>query len=92
MVFIGDIGTEIKIDTGEDISSATGVSITYLKPVSKDTGTWVAAVDGTQVVLYTTDAGDFDEAGIWRVQAVITFSATSIFQTTIGEIYVAPAL
>jgi len=64
-IFIGDIGTEIILDAGSDLSSESTLEIHYLKP-SGATGIWEASVYQTNYAKYTTLADDLDEAGVWR--------------------------
>lgn len=67
----GDIGTIIKIDLGEDISTATVRKIKYRKP-DGTMGEWTAAAHGTTAVKYTTTAvADLNQVGRWKFQAYI---------------------
>lgn len=70
-IYLGDYGTVLDLDVGEDISTATAVRIYYEKP-SGATGFWTAALQDTNKVRYTTQSGDFDEAGVWTLQARVT--------------------
>ncbi len=91
MIYIGDIGTVLRIDCGEDISSGASFAIKYRKP-DKTTGTWVATLEGTDSMQYAIEDGDMDLKGTWRLQGVVTVSATEVYHSTIGEVDVAPAL
>lgn len=66
----GAIGAQIIIEVrGADLSGST-LSLEVLKP-SGATDTWSATVltDGTDgKVLYSTQSGDLDETGVYRVQ------------------------
>lgn len=66
----GDIGTEILLDTGVDITAATLVQIKYQKP-DLTTGVWTGVVDNTTKVKYVTLAGDLDQAGEWLFQSYV---------------------
>ncbi len=73
-VFAGDVGTKIILDCGVDITLSSARSILVRKP----TGTkveWVAALEGTNSIQYTTLAGDLDEVGRWRLQAYVEMPA-----------------
>lgn len=73
-VFAGDIGTKIILDCEDDVSLSSVRKILVRKP----TGTkveWVAALEGTNSIQYTTLAGDLDEVGRWRLQAYIEMPA-----------------
>ena len=67
--YVGDTGTQIRLETGVDVSYAESVAIHYKKP-NGTTGTWNAIADGTEVV-HTTVASDWDVAGWWQYQAYI---------------------
>ena len=69
-VFIGDTGTEIVLDCGIDVSTATVRNII----VRKHNGTkvtWGAVADGTTAIKYVTSAGDLDVPGTWKLQAYV---------------------
>lgn len=68
-IYKGDIGTEIRLNTGVDLQSAV-VSIYYKKP-SGTTGYWSSTVDDSTYVLYTIQDGDLDEAGEWTLQTYV---------------------
>jgi hypothetical protein len=66
----GDIGTEILLDTGVDITDATLAEIKYQKP-DGTTGSWTGVVDSTTKVKYVTLANDLDQAGQWLFQSYV---------------------
>lgn len=66
--YVGDIGTEILLDTQVDISTATSVSILARKPDGTKT-TWSAQVSGGTNVRYVTQNNDLDVEGVWNLQA-----------------------
>lgn len=70
VVFIGDVGTEIILDCGTAITTATTRSIVARSPrgVKK---TWTATAEGSTSIKYTTQAGDLDQEGVWRLQAYV---------------------
>lgn len=65
--------------TVNDVSTATSATIEYSKP-SGDTGTWTPATLDTaaETVSYDIPADDLDEAGAWRVIAVVTFASGDV--------------
>ena len=69
--YIGDTGTVIVLDTGQSLSGASSVSIAALKPNGATTVTWAGVVVETTKVSFTAPAGTFDQAGDWRLQAVV---------------------
>lgn len=88
-VFVGDIGTAIILDCGEDVSAGINPRIAYQKP-SYDgvSGEWVAEVYQSNYLKYVTVDGDFDEAGDYRVQAKLTLSSwTGRGETAIFKVY-----
>lgn len=69
-VFVGDVGTEIVLECGVDISNATVMKIHARLPNDK-TVVWTAAIDGTTRVKYLTQTGDISETGTWKLQAYV---------------------
>lgn len=69
-VFVGDIGTEIILDCGADLTSVTNCSIKVITP-NKKARTWSATVTGTSTITHVVQAGDLDQAGVWVLQAYI---------------------
>ena len=68
-----DIGTEIIVDCGEDISLATGTTLEVQKP-GGEAVSWVASIYQTNYLKYTTIAGDFIP-GIYKLNAKLTLGA-----------------
>lgn len=69
-VFVGDIGVQLKLDAGIDISDQTTLQIRYLKPGGV-TGVWTATVSGTNFAVYSTVSGDLNVPGVYVVQIYI---------------------
>jgi hypothetical protein len=72
-VFVGDVGTKIRLDAGQDISSASLIQLKYKKP-SGETGTWTGTLEGTDYAYYITQAAsepDLDENGRWQIQLYV---------------------
>ena len=69
--YVGDTGTLIVLDCGQDISAATARSIEVRKP-DGTTATWAAVASGTTAIAFTTLAGSLDMPGRWRLQARVT--------------------
>jgi len=73
--FIGAIGFQIFIATGEDVSAASDLAILYRKPDGSE-GEWVATaavknlLDGAEYV--TTADTDLDQAGVWTLDVEVT--------------------
>jgi hypothetical protein len=69
--YIGEIGTDIILNCGTDISAATAVYIKYQKP-DGTSGSWAGTKYNTNYVKYTLLANDIGVAGRWVFQAYIT--------------------
>ena len=69
-VFVGDYGTEVILEIGEDVSSSTVRKIQYEKP-DGSTGQWDASVYNTTFIKYTTIEDDIDQNGFWKFRAYI---------------------
>lgn len=69
-VFVGDEGTEVVLDCGTNVSTATVRSIVVRKPDGTKV-TWGAVAEGANSVRYVTVTGDIDMAGNWKLQAYI---------------------
>lgn len=72
--FVGDVGTEILVDCGEDISLGTNLELKVKKPSGTEV-TWSGTLSGTNFIKYIIQAGDFDEAGTYFVNASLTLGA-----------------
>ncbi len=74
-IYKGDVGTAIILDTGEDLSEATAVSMAVRKP-DGTVAIWsaeVVQVEGARTgVRHLVQAGELDQEGIYRLQAVVT--------------------
>ncbi|HWQ18555.1 MAG TPA: hypothetical protein VN455_02180 [Methanotrichaceae archaeon] len=76
-IYIGDVGVEIRLDTGVDIDDATLLAIEVLKP-DKTPDEWEATQYGTtQSITYTTIADDLDQAGTYKLQAYAEWGENS---------------
>lgn len=78
--YVGDYGTDIIVECGEDISGATGTVIKYRKPDNK-TGEWVATIYDNpdsqydnSCLKYTVEDGDWDLAGTWFINAFMSLT------------------
>jgi hypothetical protein len=69
--YIGDTGTALVLDCGQDISTATARSIEVRKP-DGTTASLAAVASGTNSIRFDTLAGTLDQAGKWRLQAKVT--------------------
>ncbi len=73
-IYVGSIGTVIRLNCYVDTSTATTTAIKAQKP-SGDEVTWEAmpvVIDGeTTGIAYTIQEGDLDESGLWKLQAAV---------------------
>jgi len=72
MLYTGDLGVQIVLDTDHALTSATRGEILYRKP-SGETGVWLADIVLPTQLSYQTILGDIDESGKWTLQARVTF-------------------
>lgn len=69
--YVGDVGTEIIVDTCSDISTASKVSLVVMKPNATASVEWIGSIyEGTKI-RYVVDADDFNVAGEYRMQAYV---------------------
>lgn len=66
----GDVGTEIVLDCGFTVSTATVMQIVARTPKGEKK-TWSAILEGTTKIKYTLATGDLNMAGTWQLQAYI---------------------
>lgn len=72
IVYKGDIGTVVLLDTGMTITGATAITVEALKP-SGTISHWTATVHTDNVsVKHTIVSGEFDEVGTYTLQAKLT--------------------
>jgi len=83
----GDIGTEIRVDCGVDISSASRYKL-VVKKASKETVEWDAEIYDSTYLTYIVQSGDFNRAGTYLLQAKITQGNWSgLGETTSFEVH-----
>lgn len=72
IVYKGDVGTVILLDTGMTITGASALTIEVLKP-SLAVSHWAATVHTDNIsVKHTIISGEFDEIGTYILQAKLT--------------------
>lgn len=71
-IYVGDEGTVIEVDMGEDISTATVTKFYVYKP-GGTTATWTATIYNSNYLRYTIVTDDLDEAGTYYVQPYLEF-------------------
>lgn len=86
-VYVGDIGTAIILDCGQDISTASARSIEARRP-DGTTVSWNAALDGETSLRFDTAAGTLNMSGSWKLQAkVVMPSGTWLGETVNLTVY-----
>ncbi len=85
-IHVNDVGTKFLVTIKDDgvavdVSSASSITMKFKKPddeVISRTGTLDSTgTDGK--VYYTTIAGDLDEAGLYKLQAVVNLSSGTYY-------------
>ena len=75
--YIGDYGFAIKISIDTDDTLNIQSAVMKVRKPSGATAEWSADFDvvdaNTVTVSHTVQQGELDEAGLWKVQAVITY-------------------
>ena len=69
-IFVGDVGTEIVLNCGVDISASTVRKIIARKPNGQRVE-WAADPFGVDAITYTTLVGDISHAGTMTLQAYV---------------------
>jgi hypothetical protein len=96
--YVGTVGFLIEADCGQDIANATNLSFRVRKPTGTDVvwsendGVTAFAIDGvTRGIKYATKAGDFNEAGVYRIHACLTLGdwtgAGEVGTLTVRELF-----
>lgn len=70
VIFVGDVGTEIILNCGSDISTGTLFQIKVTTPLGKSR-TWAATLEGLTSIKHILQNGDIDSAGEWVLQAYV---------------------
>ena len=77
-IYEGSVGIKITIRTNIDISLAKIISILYKKP-NKQTGKWIAILEGTQSAYYITSESDLSIAGNWFIQLYVEIDNSKLY-------------
>lgn len=70
-VFVNDVGDEITLDTGQDLSEATALKMRVIRLTDGVTDIWTASIDenNPERMVYVTDDDDLSLAGIYEIRA-----------------------
>lgn len=83
-IYVDTVGARVEIISHADlVTDVATVSISVEKP-SGAIDTWTpTSIDATTsdncVIIYTTQAGDLDEAGTYRVQPIVTMTDNDVW-------------
>ena len=69
-IYVGDIGTDIIVDCGSDISTATVHELKVKKP-DRTIVTWSADILNTKFIKHITVSGDLNQSGTYTIQSHI---------------------
>lgn len=91
MIFKGDIGTKIILNTGSNLSTGTVFKIYYRKP-DGTTGSWTAQKESDDLsISYTTlSSSDLDVVGTWVLQSYVEISGWKGFGVSVNMIVGSP--
>ncbi|MBI5872698.1 MAG: hypothetical protein HZB36_00945, partial [Candidatus Omnitrophica bacterium] len=91
MIFKGDIGTKIILNTGSDLSTGTVFKIYYHKP-DGTTGSWTAQKESDNLsISYTTlTLNDLNVVGTWVLQSYVEISGWKGFGVSVNLIVGTP--
>ncbi len=87
-VYKNDYGVLVKVKTGTDLTDVVTKQLKVTKPDGREMN-WAATVQSPAtegILYYTTVSGDFDQAGLYKLQAYVTFAGsrfrgeTAVFQ------------
>ena len=70
-IYVGDVGTTILVDMGEDISSATNLALEVKKPDGSIVE-WVPTVSDKNFLKYIIKAGDLTLEGTYTINPKLT--------------------
>ena len=90
-IYVGDVGTEIILDCGVDLTTATSVAIKVKKPSTTQSVTWAATVLSPNSIRYITSTGDINVSGLYKLQAIVSMPGWSGAGETV-ELYVSETI
>lgn len=89
-VVVGDSGTMVTLDTGQNISSAAATKVIFESP-SGEVAVRAGGKSGDYIT-YTLQSNDIDESGVWKVQGWVSFGSAGAWYTKIAEFTAYPRL
>jgi len=75
-IYAGDVGVEIRLDTGQTLAGATSMIIKVLKPDGTE-AEWAASQYDSTTIYYVTVDGDLADAGDYVLQSYVEWGSAS---------------
>jgi len=85
--YVGEMGTQVVLDTEVTLTGAQSCVIKVKKPDGTEEE-WSASVTETTKIVHTLEDGDFDQAGLYKMQAYVEFDSDNTFLGETVEMYV----
>jgi hypothetical protein len=82
-IHVGDLGTELLVNTGTALAGATTVEILVFKPGGTASVAWTGTVVDSTWIRYRVVSGDLSVAGAYRCQAHVHLPTWS----GLGEVF-----
>lgn len=79
--FVNDIGTKLVIDMHTDLTGATALKFSVIKPTGIKV-TWTPTIFNTSMLSYTIQAGDLDTDGVYVVQPSFSLPVNGSYSGT----------
>lgn len=79
-IYINDVGTEFRVDTKINLSTATDYKLKVKKPYTEDAVEWIPTADTGEdgimsILTYNVDTGDLDVAGWYVLVSYVEFGS-----------------
>ena len=75
-IYKGDVGVEIRLDTGQNLTGATAMKIKVQKPDGTETE-WAAQQYNSTTIYYVTASGDLAANGDYVLQSYVEWGEDS---------------
>lgn len=75
-IYKGAVGVEIRLDTGQSLTSATLKEIHVQKPDGSEVK-WTALQYNSTTIYYVTASGDLNDAGEYTLQSYVEWGSSS---------------
>jgi len=75
-IYKGDVGVEIRLDTGQNLIGATAMKIKVQKPDGTE-AEWAALQHNSTTIYYVTSSGDLAASGDYVLQSYVEWGEDS---------------